>query len=202
MTEPRRIFVALTGASGAIYGIRTLAALLRNDVHVTCAVTPDAAGIVGQEMGIPFKLNAPDWDTLLGFTPQTLTYESSLSCWSPVASGSNWYDGYVIVPCSMGTLGRIANCTSEDLITRAADVALKERRPLVLVPREAPYSVLHLEQMLAISRAGGIILPASPNFYARPTSIDELVDTVVQRILAHVGFVPRSGWMPPGRRRT
>lgn len=192
-----KVFLAITGASGVIYGVRTLRALLERDAQVTVAVTPDAAGIIGQEMGVVFKKSAPDWRALLGLDPKTLTYEPSLSYWSPVASGSNAMDAYLIVPCSMGMLGRIASGTSDNLIARAADVALKERRRLIVVPREAPYSLLHLENMVRITRAGGTILPASPNFYGRPQTIDDLVDTIVKRILSHLGFDTGPGWRPP-----
>lgn len=103
------------------------------------------------------------------------------------ASGSADYAGMAVVPCSMGTLGRIAAGTSDNLLVRSADVCLKERRPLVIVPREMPYNLIHIENMERVTRAGAIVVPASPQFYSRPASIEELVDTVVAKILKHLG---------------
>jgi 4-hydroxy-3-polyprenylbenzoate decarboxylase len=108
------------------------------------------------------------------------------------ASGSADYAGMVVVPCSMGTLGRIAAGTSDNLLIRAADVCLKERRPLIVVPRETPYNLIHLDNMMRLTRMGGIVIPASPHFYDRPTTIDELVDTVVAKILMHLKAFPEA----------
>ena len=103
------------------------------------------------------------------------------------ASGSADYAGMAVVPCSMGTLGRIAAGTSDNLLVRSADVCLKERRPLVIVPREMPYNLIHIENMERVTRAGAVVVPASPQFYSRPASIEELVDTVVAKVLKHLG---------------
>lgn len=103
------------------------------------------------------------------------------------ASGSADYAGMAVVPCSMGTLGRIAAGTSDNLLVRTADVCLKERRPLVIAPREMPYNLIHIENMERVTRAGAVVIPASPQFYSRPASIEELVDTVVAKILKHLG---------------
>jgi 4-hydroxy-3-polyprenylbenzoate decarboxylase len=105
------------------------------------------------------------------------------------ASGSSDYAGMAVVPCSMGTLGRIAAGTSDNLLVRSADVCLKERRPLVIVPREMPYNLIHLENMERVTRAGAVVIPASPQFYSKPSSVEELVDTVVAKILKHLGAV-------------
>lgn len=107
---------------------------------------------------------------------------------APCASGSSDYAGMAVVPCSMGTLGRIASGTSDNLLVRSADVCLKERRPLVIVPREMPYNLIHIENMATLTRAGAVVIPASPQFYSRPGSIEELVDTVVVKVLKHLGL--------------
>jgi 4-hydroxy-3-polyprenylbenzoate decarboxylase len=131
------------------------------------------------------------WEYELGdiskFLKPVTVYENT-NMFSPVASGSAAYDSMIIVPCTMGTLGRIATGTSPDLICRAADVMLKERRKLILVPRELPYSLIHIENMRTVTLAGGIILPASPSFYSLPKNIDELVLTVVNRIMDVAGI--------------
>ena len=107
---------------------------------------------------------------------------------TPPASGSACFDAMVVIPCSMGTLGRIANGTSNDLISRSADVMLKEKKPLILVVRESPYNLIHLENMKQVTLAGGTIFPASPSFYSKPTNITEVLDTVVDRVLSTLGF--------------
>lgn len=173
---------AITGASGAPYAVRLLGALIRAAVPVRLIISETGWRLLQEEVGIDgeqaLRAATGDWthvqlfdDRDRGATP---------------ASGSAPSAGMVICPCSMGTLASIAQGTTRSLIERAADVALKERRPLILVPRETPYSAIHLENMLRLTRAGAIVLPASPGFYHRPSSIDELIEFVVARILSHL----------------
>lgn len=193
----KRIALAMSGASGAIYGIRTVAALLARGCRIDFTLSAAARQVLAYEMnlrlGNPPALD-PLWPDCVG-----LTYHPPNHLAAPMASGSNRYDAYLIVPCSTGSMGRIAAGTSDNLVGRMAEVALKERRPLILVPRETPYSTIMLENMTRLSRAGATILPASPGFYHRPETIEQLVDFVVGRILAHLGFDDRpgpAGWEP------
>jgi 4-hydroxy-3-polyprenylbenzoate decarboxylase len=180
----RPITLALTGASGAPYGVRLLRALVEIDVPVQLIVSATGWRLLAEELDIAgeaaLRAATGDWsrvtlyaDTDRGATP---------------ASGSAPSAGMAICPCSMGTLASIAQGTTRSLIERAADVALKERRRLVLVPRETPYSAIHLENMLRLTRAGAVVLPASPGFYHRPERIDQLVDFVVGRVLSQLGL--------------
>lgn len=176
---PKKIAVAVTGASGLIYAQKLLEQMV-------------AHGHSFSQIALIFsETGRRVWEYELGSIPEfpkpVEVYENN-NMFSPVASGSAAYDAMVVVPCTMGTLGRIAAGTSPDLISRAADVMLKERRKLILVPRELPYSLIHIENMRTITLAGGIILPASPSFYSLPQNIDELVLTVVNRILDVVGI--------------
>lgn len=181
--------LAITGASGAVYGVRLFRALNDQDVPVRLIISGTGWRLLDEELDIDgedaLRRATGDWSRVVihtdadrGATP---------------ASGSAPSRGMVICPCSMGTLSAVAHGSSRSLIERAADVALKERRPLVLVPRETPYSAVHLENMLTATRAGAVVLPASPGFYHRPRGIDELVDFVVGRVLAHVGIVSGLG---------
>jgi len=178
------VTLALTGASGAPYGVRLLAALTDIGVPVQLVVSATGWRLLEEELDIRgedgLRAATGDWsavtlytDTDRGATP---------------ASGSAPSAGMVICPCSMGTLASIAQGTTRSLIERAADVAPKERRRLVLVPRETPYSAIHLENMLRLTRAGAVVLPASPGFYHRPGSVGELVDFVVGRVLSQLGL--------------
>ncbi|MGE0078480.1 MAG: UbiX family flavin prenyltransferase [Bacteroidales bacterium] len=176
---PSKIIIAVTGASGSIYAKRLIEELFKHRDQVS-------------EIALIFSENGRKvWEYELGkiepFAKPISIYEN-LDMFSPVASGSAAYDTMIIVPCTMGTLGRIANGTSPDLICRAADVMIKERRKLILVPRELPYSLIHIDNMRTVTLAGGTILPASPSFYSLPKSIDELVLTVVNRILDIAGI--------------
>ncbi|MEX0893983.1 MAG: flavin prenyltransferase UbiX [Gemmatimonadota bacterium] len=174
--------LAITGASGAPYAVRLLQVLSASDVSVRLIVSRTGWRLLAEEAGIASEeelRKATAWR-------RVQLYEDSDRGATP-ASGSAPSRGMIVCPCSMGTLASIAQGTTRSLIERAADVCLKERRPLVLVPRETPYSTIHLENMLRLSRAGALVLPASPGFYHRPESIDELIDFVVGRILMHVG---------------
>lgn len=174
MRKNHKIIIGVTGASGAVYAKTLLEKLttLKNQV---------------EKIDIVFSNNAIKiWKYELDTDPeQTIPFKiySKNDFFAPFASGSAGYDTMIICPCSMGTLGRIANGTSDDLITRASDVILKERKKLILVPRETPFSLIHINNMKIITEAGGIICPAIPSFYNKPGSIEDLVDTVVNRIL-------------------
>ena len=174
MRKDYRIIIGVTGASGAIYA-KTLfekLATLKNQV---------------EKIDVVFSDNAKEvWKYELETNPeQLIPYKifGKNDFFAPFASGSAGYDIMIICPCSMGTLGRIANGTSDDLITRASDVVLKEKKKLILVPRETPFSLIHINNMKIITEAGGIICPAIPSFYNKPGSIEDLVDTVVERVL-------------------
>ncbi len=176
--------VAITGASGAVYGVRLLAALNERGVPVRLMVSSTGWRLLEEELDLRGEA---DLRGATGNWSRLVLYDNADRGATP-ASGSAPSRGMVICPCSMGTLASIAQGTTRSLIERAADVVLKERRPLILVPRETPYSAIHLENMLKLTRAGTIILPASPGFYHRPKRIAELVDFVVGRVLAHVGI--------------
>ena len=171
-----RYVLGVTGASGAIYVTRTAMYLKKFGHSVSLIVTAPGRDVVkfeGQE-------------TLYGFADKVYDVEDFFA---ECASGSADYAGMAVVPCSMGTLGRIAAGTSDNLLVRTADVCLKERRSLVIVPREMPYNLIHIENMARVTRAGAVVIPASPQFYSKPTSIEELVDTVVAKVLKHLGAV-------------
>jgi 4-hydroxy-3-polyprenylbenzoate decarboxylase len=176
----KKIVVAVTGASGSIYASRLFNAL--------SAVEPQP------EVGVVLSKNALDvWHFELGTAPDIPFKQYDRSDFrAPFASGSAKYTEMVVVPCSMGTLGRIAHGISDDLTTRAADVILKERRRLICVVRDTPYSLVHIENMRLVTLAGGIIVPASPSFYSRPQSFEALADTVIHRVMDLMGFAPEA----------
>jgi 4-hydroxy-3-polyprenylbenzoate decarboxylase len=189
-----KILLGISGASGAVYGVRAGAAFLSAGVELHILVTKTAWEIMAGELaGTPPPPSShsarKQWIARLLPAPQgkcRLHAEDDFRI--PFASGSNPPDAVIIAPCSMGMLGRIAHGVSTSVLERCADVALKEKKPLVLVPRETPLSSIHLENMLALSRAGAEILPACPGFYHRPASVEDLVDFVVSRILSRVGI--------------
>ena len=172
----KNIVVAVTAASGAIYARLTLEALLRSsDVgHIALIYSTHAAEVAEFE------------DERMPEDERISVYRND-DMFAPPASGSAAFDAMIVVPCSAGTLGRIASGVSQTLIERAADVMLKERRPLVLALREAPYSLIHLRNMATVTECGAVVIPASPSFYSRPKSFEELCGTVVERILQHAG---------------
>jgi 4-hydroxy-3-polyprenylbenzoate decarboxylase len=192
VTETRALptVVAITGASGAPYAVRLLEALVGAAQPVQLIVSDHGLRLLRTETDLTgiddlrARVGARGWDE------QVTVFDDADRGAAP-ASGSARNRGMVICPCSMGTIAAISQGTSRSLVERAAGVALKERRPLVVVPRETPFSAIHLENMLRLTRAGAIVLPASPGFYHRPTRIDELVDFVVARVLDHLG-VPHS----------
>ena len=185
MSTALPLVVAITGASGAPYAIRLLQALTAANQPTWLIVSDHGLRLLETESGVHSvsdlrdRAGAKEWDATVR------TFDDRDRGALP-ASGSVRTRGMVICPCSMGTVAAIATGTSRSLIERAADVALKERRRLVVVPRETPYSDIHLENMLRLTRAGAVVLPASPGFYHRPARIEELVDFVVGRILDHV----------------
>jgi 4-hydroxy-3-polyprenylbenzoate decarboxylase len=179
---------AITGASGAPYAVRLVEQLARAGGPISLIVSAHGWRLLAAECDIADaeifrqRVGAKAWDTAI-----TLVDDSDRG--AAPASGSAMSRGMVVCPCSMGTLSAISGGTSRSLIERAADVALKEKRPLVLVPRELPLSAVHLRNMLRLTLAGAVIIPASPAFYGRPNSIDDLVDFVVARVLDHLGVV-------------
>ncbi|HCS12379.1 MAG: aromatic acid decarboxylase [Zetaproteobacteria bacterium CG06_land_8_20_14_3_00_59_53] len=192
--QTQRLIVAMTGASGAAYGLRLIQRLGQAGVQQHLLISDAARVVLRQEVDI--ELPAADAG-VAGALAEHLHIDASglksyaLKDWfSPAASGSAGIAAMAIVPCSMGTLARIATGASDNLIERAADVILKERGRLVLMPRETPLSSIHLEHMLKLSNMGVHIIPAMPGFYHRPTSIEELVDFMVDRVMAHLGVWP------------
>ena len=187
MNPPRSVTLAWTGASGMPYGIRLLESLLAGDVRVYLLVSSAAQIVAKQELDWSMPGRAQELEIFLtaqyASTPGQLRVFSREEWFAPVASGSNPADAMVICPCTMGSLAAIAQGLSDNLIERAADVCIKEQRKLILVPRETPYSALHLENMLKLARLGVVILPPNPGFYHHPQTIADLVDFVVARIL-------------------
>lgn len=185
------IAVALTGASGMAYGLRLVECLLQAGSNVQLLYSQVAQIVAKQEMGIALPSRPAEVAAALaqrfGATPGQLAVYGREEWFAPLASGSNPPAAMVICPCTMGTLAAIACGLADNLVERAADVVLKEGRKLILVPRETPLSVIHLENMLKLARAGALILPANPGFYHRPQNVQEVVDFVVARILDHVG---------------
>lgn len=179
-----KIIVAVTGASGAIYARQCLERLLQcNDVEQIALIMSHRGEEVTRYEGIDFPCD-----------PRIIRYSVD-DMFAPTASGSARYDAMIIVPASMGTIGRIASGVSLSLIERSADVMLKERRRLICVVRETPYSLIHLRNMTTLTEAGAIILPASPSFYSHPCTIEELAATVTERILVHAGIdLPHYQW--------
>lgn len=196
MSAPLPIVMAITGASGAPYAVRLLQVLAQGGQPVWLIVSSHGWRLLHTESGINDLHALRDhvgedaWDA-------NVTVFDDTDRGATPASGSARMRGMVVVPCSMGTVASIAAGTSRSLVERAADVMLKERRPLLVVPRETPLSRIHLENMLRITDAGAVVLPAAPGFYHQPTRIDQLVDFIVQRILDHlrvdIDIAPRWG---------
>ncbi|HNA04023.1 MAG TPA: flavin prenyltransferase UbiX [Rhodocyclaceae bacterium] len=191
MTRPKTIAVALTGASGMPYGVRLVECLIGAGVRVQFLYSQVAQVVAKQEMDLALPARAAelqaDFTQRFGAQPSQLQVYGREEWFAPLASGSSPPDAMVICPCSMGTLASIAAGLAQNLIERAADVVLKEGRKLVLVPRETPFSVIHLENMLRLARAGAVILPPNPGFYNHPQSVQDLVDFVVARVLDQIG---------------
>jgi flavin prenyltransferase len=200
-TQKQTIVLALTGASGLPYAMRLLECLLHSGQRVHLVYSQAAQIVAKQELDFVLPTRPQDAEKMLlehiGEVAGELRVFGRDDWFAPMASGSNPGDAMVVCPCTMGTLAAIACGLSDDLISRAADVMLKEKRKLILVPREAPFSVIHLENMLKLAQAGAVILPPNPGFYDHPKSVQDLVDFVVARILDHLGvahdLLPRWG---------
>lgn len=175
----KKVVIAISGASGSIYAKNILDKLL-------------VAKNLWEELSVVMTENAKQvWKTELdneAYTSYPVKFYTTMDFTAPFASGSGQYDTMIIIPCSMGTLGRIASGISNDLITRAADVILKERRKLICVVRDTPYNLIHIRNMETVTLAGGIICPATPSFYSRPETIEQVAATVVDRVLDLAGF--------------
>jgi 4-hydroxy-3-polyprenylbenzoate decarboxylase len=182
-----KIVVGITGASGAIYAQRFLRAASEHYSEIYVTLSEQAIQVAATELGISLNRASLTMEKWLGGPYPQVRILNEKDYFTPPASGSFRHDGMVIVPCSMGTLGRIANGISNDLVTRSADVCLKEGRKLILVPREMPWNLIMLRNATAAAEAGAIILPACPAWYHNPTSPEELADSVVARILQNLG---------------
>jgi 4-hydroxy-3-polyprenylbenzoate decarboxylase len=182
------LVVAMTGASGAPYAVRLLQVLsgLGRTIHIS--LSQSAVDVVREEMGLELSLDAFDPSSLGGLGVGRLVYHHYQDFTAGIASGSFPTGGMVIIPCSMSTLAAIASGITSNLITRAADVHLKERRKLILVPRETPLSLIHLENMVKVTQAGAVVLPAMPGWYHRPRRLDDVIDFVVGRICDQLGI--------------
>ena len=169
-----KLVVAITGASGSLYAQRLLACLAETDCEVDVVLSSHAKEVALAEVG---KLEIP----------KKFVIHNDRTMQVPFVSGSAPYDAMVIIPCSMGTLGRIAFGYSDSTIARAADVFIKEKRKLILVPRETPWNLIHAQNVVRVMEAGAIMLPAIPSFYGKPKTVLEVIDTVVARVLDHLG---------------
>lgn len=204
MTQQNHIILALTGASGAPYALRLLQLLLKSGIRVDLIFSKAAQMVLAMETDLDIPARPSEVASLFqhqyGVSPDQLRVYGREDWMAPAASGSHTARAMVICPCTMGTLGSIAMGISDNLIERAADVMIKERRQLILVPREAPFSAIHLESMLKLSRLGVTIMPANPGFYYKPKTIADLVDFVVARLLDQLAvehnLLPRWGEDP------
>ena len=187
----RHFALAITGASGAVYGLRLVEELLRGGARVSLLISAAGFAVLKQECGL-------DWGRAGVPLPEelcrhfrcdggALSYYACDDFWAPIASGSAAADAMIVAPCSMGTLSRISSGNSGNLLERTADVMLKEGRPLVLLPRETPLNAIHLEHMLKLARLGVRIVPAMPAFYQKPETLDDLVEFVVGKVLDSIG---------------
>jgi flavin prenyltransferase len=182
--SPHPVVLAVTGASGAPYAVRLLEVLATNRVPLWLVVSSHGWRLLKEECGIGTsarlkRATGGDWSTVTTFDDEDRGARP--------ASGSQSTAGMVICPCSMGTVSAIAQGSSRSLVERAADVTLKERRKLILVPRETPLSLIHLRNLVQVTEAGAVVVPAAPGFYHKPTRVEELVDFIVQRVLDQLG---------------
>ena len=211
--RPRRVVLAITGASGAPYAVRLLQILARSEVELHLTISPSGAAVIQQELGLAVNVSSPDLPALLRYRPTwscgpagttaeppapenlvqqqqpgNLLFHRYDDFMTPIASGSFQTDAMVVCPCSGSTLSGIARAAAANLIQRAAEVHLKEHRKLVLVPRETPMSVLQLENLHRVAQAGAVVLPAMPGWYHGVDSLDSIVDFIVSRILDQLGI--------------
>jgi 4-hydroxy-3-polyprenylbenzoate decarboxylase len=190
--EMKSVVLAMTGASGAIYGLKLGREILSSGARLTILISGTGFQVIREETGLDLKGEGVDPQQALAAyfrpDPGQLEYFAEDDFFAPVASGSSAPDAMFICPCTMGTLSRIACGNSGTLLERCADVMIKERRPLALVPRETPLSEIHLENMLKLARLGVCIVPAMPAFYQRPESVDDLVNFVVGKALDSLGI--------------
>ena len=173
--------IAITGASGAIYSKKLFDSLIDSKTRIHLIISENGKKILKNELNLPCSY----------FEKEGVSIYDNSQLNSKVSSGSFRHNGMIIIPASMGCIGRIASGVSEDLITRSADVALKEGFSLICVPRETPYNTIHLKNMLALSQAGAVILPASPGFYHKPKNLNDISDFIVDRVLVHLNIKQR-----------
>ena len=189
---PEVVTLVMTGASGAQYGLRLLEMLVKKGVQINLLMSRPGQLVINMETELKVPSRAKEiqeyFTQLYGAAPDQIRAYEREQWMSPVASGSGVADATVVCPCTTGTLSAIAVGSSKSLIERAADVCLKERKPLILVVRETPFSDIHLENMLKLSRMGAVIMPANPGFYWKPQSINELIDFMVARVLDHLNI--------------
>jgi 4-hydroxy-3-polyprenylbenzoate decarboxylase len=180
----KRLIVGITGASGVTYGVRLLEVLTQyNEYEIHLTISDSGARALWEELQIRIELDDFRLESLTGYASDQVVYHHQSDIAAAIASGSFRTEGMIIAPCSMGTLGSIAAGISRNLIHRAADVCIKERRKLVLVPRETPLSSIHLENMLKLSQLGVVILPAMPGFYHFPKTVDDQINFVITKLL-------------------
>jgi len=191
IADERRLVVAITGASGSLYAIRFLQAIADHYDRIFLTLSENASAVVASELGIEFRTDATDASALLGKHYKQVTVLPPDDLFAPPASGSVQTDGMVIIPCSMGTVGRIAAGVSNDLITRAADVCLKEKRRLILVVRETPLNLIHLRNLTTLAEAGATVLPAAPGFYNHPKTVEDVVKFIVAKTMEQLGLAQK-----------
>ncbi len=180
----KKIVIGITGASGSIYAKRLIEVLVQQGIWVHVIATEKGRQVFRYEL----SLDLATWITELNITYPNVKLENHQNLFAGVASGSHGFDAVVILPCSMGTLAEISHGLSRNLLTRAADVALKEGRKLIIVPRETPFNTIHLENMTRLSKVGAAIIPAMPGFYHHPKTMDDLVNFVVGKILSYLNI--------------
>ncbi|HVT13451.1 MAG TPA: UbiX family flavin prenyltransferase [Fimbriimonadaceae bacterium] len=183
-----RLVVGVTGASGAIYAQRFLRQAVKRYDEIYLIMSEQAVQVAATELGVELSRSGFSTRAWLGEDYPQVRLLDGKDYFTPPASGSFRHDGMVIVPCSMGSAGRIAHGISDDLLTRSADVALKEKRPLIVVPREMPMSAIMLRNLTTLAESGATVIPACPAWYHKPASLEELADTVVARILQALGW--------------
>ncbi len=187
-TPPRRVFVGVSGASGAPYAVRLVQSLAAAGCELQLSISESGVLVLRHELELPAESRDEVTAAFLELAGATAEVYAPDDLAAPPASGSSFPDAAVVCPCSVGTAAHIALGTTRTLIHRVGDVALKERRPLVLVPRETPLTQIHLRRLLELAEAGAIVLPAMPGFYSRPQTLQDAVDHVVGKVLSALGF--------------